>query len=127
MQGTKQPGKPTTTRLWIAGISTAAMLLGCEAQPPLKDEAANSNQPSTLQEAKQKKEAVAAGAIAPQAAPVLDINQPAGSPAPQATDGFVIKSDAAYSPLIPGEGENYMTTGDSPVKQVAEAPVSTFS
>ena len=40
MQGSKVPA----ARLWIAGVSTVAILLGCEAQP-LKDQAANSNQP----------------------------------------------------------------------------------
>ena len=36
MQGSKLPA----ARLWIAGVSTVAILLGCDAQP-LKDQAAN--------------------------------------------------------------------------------------
>ncbi|MGH6891459.1 MAG: VWA domain-containing protein, partial [Dongiaceae bacterium] len=47
------------------------------------------------------------------------------APAGDAGAGLFRESMAA--PIIPGEGENYLAIGESPVKQVAEAPVSTFS
>ncbi len=39
MQGTKL----TRAKLWIAGVSTIAILVGCEAEP-VKEQAANSNE-----------------------------------------------------------------------------------
>src|SRR4029450_11503011 len=39
MQGTKLP----RAKLWIAGVSTLAILMGCEAQP-VKEQAANGNE-----------------------------------------------------------------------------------
>jgi Ca-activated chloride channel family protein len=144
MQGTKLPGKPGV-RLWLAGISTAAILLGCEAQPA-KDNVANNNQPGNQQaetrnnlakvdaaDKKQKEEAIAQGAV-------VDIAQGASAPraasAPQmvapASPGLYATGQApllpeTVAPIIPGEGENYIATTDSVVKQVADAPVSTFS
>ncbi len=53
MQGTKLPGKPARARLWIAGVSTAAILLGCEAQP-VNEQSANGNQLSAPQYAEFK-------------------------------------------------------------------------
>jgi Ca-activated chloride channel family protein len=163
MQRSKLPG----SRLWIAGVSTAAILLGCEAQP-VKENAANSNQPSTQEEAKaaggrvdQGAIAVEAVPIAPQAAPVPQYDQMAGAPlgkpkaeeapaygmapaspsaefkmnqggahlgaASPAVGDYRSRADAIVTPLIPGQGENYIATSDSAVKQVAQAPVSTFS
>jgi Ca-activated chloride channel family protein len=148
MQGTKLPGKPGV-RLWIAGVSTAAILLGCEAQP-VKEEAANANQPTTLEES--KREPIAAGGLAPQTTPApygavqqgvagapataaTEMNQATGAqlvPAPvpgiaPVADSYKERADFQIAPAVPGEGETYIATGDSPVKQVAEAPVSTFS
>jgi Ca-activated chloride channel family protein len=129
MQGTKLPG----SRLWIAGISTAAILLGCEGQP-LREEAANANQPTAQEEVKvdaaglKKKEPLTAGGIAPQAAPA-----PQSYAAPNLGMAGATRADMALYPPqavvppMPGEGENYIATGESPVKQVAQAPVSTFS
>lgn len=51
MQGSKLPGK--TPRFWIAGVSTALILVGCEAEP-LKEQAANTNQPAKTAELKRK-------------------------------------------------------------------------
>ncbi len=42
-------------------------------------------------------------------------------------DAYRQRADLFSPPPIPGEGENYIATTDSPVKQVAEAQVSTFS
>jgi Ca-activated chloride channel family protein len=146
MQRSKLPG----SRLWIAGVSTVAILLGCEAQP-IKEEAANSNRADTQEEAKadaaglKKKEAVTAGAIAPQAAPAPEFDRMAGAAATQSLQGApghgiapASPSDGALmqgyavpgQPVIqpaPGEGENYLVVNDGPAKQVAEVPVSTFS
>ncbi|HSE76131.1 MAG TPA: von Willebrand factor type A domain-containing protein, partial [Dongiaceae bacterium] len=123
MQGSKLP----RARLWIAGVSTVAILLGCEAQP-LKDQAANSNQPVAHEEAKVKpvdaqKQAQATAApqaaIAPSQAQAYD--QMAGASVGAPVTGIT------PMPAIPGEGENYLPSEESPIKQVAEAPVSTFS
>ncbi|WP_119304495.1 vWA domain-containing protein [Dongia deserti] len=145
MQRSKLPG----SRLWIAGVSTVAILLGCEGQP-VKEQAANGNQPSTQEEAKldsaglqkKKEEAVAAGGIVPQAAPMLPYGEEQGAaasaPAPQAAPNYppiqitrgVLESDyqSGYrQPPQPGTGENYLAVNDGPVKQVAQAPVSAFS
>src|SRR5262249_60337262 len=97
MQGSKLHGTRLRARLWIAGVSTAAILLGCEAEPA-KDQAANNNQLST-QEAKvksgDKKEAgvTQGAAIAPAAVVDAEITvrqeidkysqgAPAAAPAP---------------------------------------------
>ena len=145
MQRSKLPG----SRLWIAGVSTVAILLGCEAQP-VKDQAANGNQPSAQEEAKfsasgQKEEAIAAGGITPQAAATPEFDRMAGAAGTQPlqeppaygiapaspADGAFMQGNAALGQRIvqpaPGEGENYLVVNDGPVKQVAQAPVSTFS
>jgi Ca-activated chloride channel family protein len=139
MQGTKLPGKPGV-RLWIAGISTAAILLGCEAQPTKDEVANNNNRPGNPQaetrsdlakvdaaDKKQKEEAIAQGAV-------VDIAQPASVPqmAAPASPGLTKAGQAlmfpeTVAPIVPGEGENYAATSDTVVKQVADAPVSTFS
>jgi Ca-activated chloride channel homolog len=156
MQGTKLPSKTPGARLWIVGVSTALVLIGCEAQP-IKEQAANGNEPSTQEETKvdaaglTKKEPVAQGGIAPQAAPAVpygeveqgaalgdttaEVGQMTGArsaPAPTlgvapGTGAYKQKAELQIAPAVPGEGENYIATGDSPVKQVAQAPVSTFS
>jgi len=141
MQGSKLPGKPLGSRFWIAGVSAAAILIGCEAQP-VDQQAANSNQPTALEEGKvksadKKENNLAQGAIAPQAAPGAEIDnrsqpQAAAAPAPSSNSGtfeanFVLLGDAQARTVIPGEGENYLPGTESPIKQVAEAPVSTFS
>ncbi|MEZ5830106.1 MAG: VWA domain-containing protein [Dongiaceae bacterium] len=150
MQRTGLPGKPKGPRLWIAGVSTALVLAGCEAQP-VDEQAANGNQPAPQAEAKisaleaKKNDATAQGATAPQATNVppysqeVDILAGAAVAPSQKTRAESIAAsnmgDAAYlqnsmalgRQVIPGEGEKYSTIGDNPVKQVAEAPVSTFS
>ncbi|HEY1385154.1 MAG TPA: VWA domain-containing protein [Dongiaceae bacterium] len=142
MQGSKLHGPRLRARLWIAGVSTAAILLGCEAEPA-KDQAANSNQLSTQQEAKvkssDKKEAERAAAAAPPAAEIDQYSQgtpaAASSPAPvvdiapqgYANPGAYQAPMGALPVVVPGEGENYAGIEESAVKEVAEAPVSTFS
>jgi Ca-activated chloride channel homolog len=145
MQGTKLPG----AKLWIAGVSTIAILLGCEAQP-VKQEAANGNEykyPSQsaaeggqakvvtgdqarLQEGAALGQAAPAGA--PEAKPYGEVAQavPQAAPASSFSSQEIDYSRAqSYAPPIPGEGENYIATSDSPVKQVAneQERVSTFS
>jgi Ca-activated chloride channel family protein len=104
-----QRSKLPAAKLWIAGVSTALVLFGCEAQQ-VGQQAANGNQPSGSTKAKTE---VAQGAIAPAQ--------------PQA---LVQEADAlapASVPPLPGEGETYAAIDESPIKQVVEAPVSTFS
>ncbi|HET6161790.1 MAG TPA: von Willebrand factor type A domain-containing protein [Dongiaceae bacterium] len=132
MQGSKLP----KSRLWIAGVSTALILVGCEAQP-VKEDAANANQPSKTEEAKP---AGAQGAVDIEAVAPVDINlapktakqkaevdQPAGAAmgasqaAPVAPATF---GDVLYQAPVPGEDETYLAFNDSPVKQVVEVPVS---
>jgi Ca-activated chloride channel family protein len=158
MQGTKLTG----AKLWIAGVSTLAILMGCEAQP-IKEQAANSN--ATTYPAQPKEEggeakAATRDAVAPQASPAAPYGEMAqgaasASPVPPAAssepivilqgmpdaeygqraqqgalagsgDVFRRKGDHFAQP-IPGEGENYIATSDSAVKQVAMEQTSTFS
>src|SRR5215467_5592810 len=97
MQGSKLHGTRLRARLWIAGVSTAAILLGCEAEPA-KDQAANSNQLST-QEAKvkssDKKEAVAQGAATP-AAEIDQYSQGTSAAAPAPGPVIGINDGALY-------------------------------
>jgi Ca-activated chloride channel family protein len=142
MQGTKLPG----AKLWIAGVSTLAILLGCEAQP-VKQEAANGNEykypsPSAaesgqakvvtgdrtrLQDGAALGQAVPAGT--PEAEPYGEVAQAQAVPqAPSFSSAEIDYSRAgSYTPPLPGEGENYIATSDSAVKQVAVEQVSTFS
>src|SRR5262245_26702647 len=98
MQSSKLPA----SRLWIAGVSTALILVSCEGEP-MKDQAANSNQAMVQEEAKTKAEAdkKVQGQAAPQAyrqsGPVIDIAPPASPIA-----------GAFQAPSIPGEGEKYI-------------------
>jgi Ca-activated chloride channel family protein len=149
MQGTKL----TRAKLWIAGVSTVAILLGCETEP-VKQQAANGNQPAREEssapivveavppvadmsiapkEAKAKTEA-AQGGLAVPAAPTAGAGQLAGA----AQGSPILGIDAAtgeslkyrsdhFAQPMPGEGENYIATSDSAVKQVAIEQVSTFS
>ena len=158
MQGTKL----TRAKLWIAGVSTLAILAGCEAQP-IKEQAANGNRPAgeessatarqgaivveavpptadmsvASNQAKTKADAIQGGLTTP-AAPAAEVDQLAAgqgltqaAPASAYSDAEVKfrQQGAALGQPIPGEGENYIATGESPVKQVADAEqrVSTFS
>ena len=160
MQGTKVSG----TKLWIAGVSTLAILAGCEAQP-IKEQAANGNRPSIREEsstadmsvahkdAKAKADASQGAvvlaappygqlaepqAVAAPAAPAAEYDQLAGAAAGQAAPsgspilgidssaGEAFRQRGGYL-VQPGEGENYIANGVSPVKQVAAERVSTFS
>ena len=147
MQGTKL----TRAKLWIAGVSTLALLLGCEAQP-IKEQAANGNEYSypakskaesdeekvVTQGAATRQDSVSAQATPPAApAPYGEVAELEAAPAPapayapsnsgamQATLG----QGSALGQPLPGQGENYIATSESPVKQVANAEerVSTFS
>jgi Ca-activated chloride channel homolog len=163
MQGTKV----SRTKLWIAGVSTLAILAGCEAQP-IKEQAANSNATPYPAEANAKgdqtklvtqdqgarQEATVAhatppaaepqpygaGGIAAPAAPAPEVDQLAGNSVSQAAPrgvpilGIDAPGSGAYRQRgdhfvqpVPGEGENYIANGVSPVKQVAVEQVSTFS
>jgi Ca-activated chloride channel family protein len=152
MQGTKLPG----ARLWIAGVSAAAILLGCEAQP-VDQQAANSNQTAYPEKSMTETTELEAAAPAPMASgearAVTDetlygasVGQPQAAPAPGAEiDAYQQNSpvvdfapqgyqraDLRQAPMVaqpplPGEGENYIATADGPVKQVALEQVSTFS
>jgi len=151
MQGTKLPG----VKLWIAGVSTIAILLGCETEP-VKEQAANGNEAKVVTQDQARLRGSAAGSGAPAAAPEPAADQPFGSggiaaPAAPAAevDQFAdarattqaAQAPASSSPMevtlrqegavfgqpVPGEGENYIATGASPVKQVAVEQSSTFS
>ena len=148
MQGSKH----LRAKLWIAGVSTAAILLGCESEP-IKQQAAN-DQLSTAEEVKAKtgtdkreRQDAAQATVAPQAAPSLpygdvaqgavmapaspaaEIDMSAGAAAPAEyvappasyvppVNGALM-GGAAWNQPIPGEGENYIATTESPVKQAA--------
>jgi Ca-activated chloride channel family protein len=156
MQGTKL----TRAKLWIAGVSTLAILLGCETEP-VKQQAANGNQPAGEESpaaARSRQDAIAVEAVPPmadmsaapkeakakQAEPSygqLAEAEAAASPAPaqlapsnsgkpviDLTRGQVFgEGDDRFVQPVPGEGENYIATGVSPVKQAAVEQVSTFS
>jgi len=142
MQGSKHSGK----RLWLTGVSTALVLFGCEAQQ-LGKESANSNQnayptkPKSEDEAKvvAQGQAMPQGAVAPQTAgapaPMAEVDAlQGGAVATPATDQALLGQSAGAGFLAeraqvvaPGEGENYAAIEESAIKQVAEAPVSTFS
>src|SRR5262245_28915816 len=161
MQGTKLP----RAKLWIAGVSTLAILMGCEAQP-VKQEAATGNEykypapPKEQHEKAQRAEqnqAVLQGASVDQAkpadatadqvppigeggivsaTPAAEVDQFAGAQATTQSaqapsySGIDRTRGSEYAPqAIPGEGEKYIATNDSAVKQVAnlEERVSTFS
>jgi Ca-activated chloride channel family protein len=129
------------------GVSTVAILLGCEGQP-IKEEAANSNRADTQEEAKRNTTGgpSAQGAIEVEAAPIADATlapktakqgtkaepAPAYGFAPASPEsGALLQGNAASDREIaqptPGEGENYLVVNDGLVKQVAQEPVSTFS
>src|SRR5688500_15277763 len=160
MQGTKLPG----AKLWIAGVSTLAILLGCETEP-VKEQAANSNASTYPAESKAKGDQaklVTQGQVARQdathaqatppaapaesavfgegglvapAAPAAEVDQLAGAAqgAPAmglypTTGGEAYRQRGDYfAQPVPGEGENYIATSDSAVKQVAVEQTSTFS
>lgn len=119
MQRSKQPA----TKLWIAGISTALVLFGCEAQQA-GQQTANSNQPGGEVKAKAEAARDSAATGARPATPEMDLL--AGvAPAPAQSMGYA--PQATYVPPIPGAGETYAAIDEGQVKQVVEAPVSTFS
>src|SRR6185369_13082902 len=142
MQGSKLPG----SRLWIAGVSTALILIGCEAQP-IKEQAANSNQSNYPAKAKTDSTAELSAGVAPAPQATVappqaqEFDQLAGAavgqpqaasayevaPASPANGAFMQDNAALGRAIIPGEGESYIATGDSPVKQAAVEQVSTFS
>ena len=135
MQGTKLPG----ARLWIAGVSTIAILLGCETEP-VKEQAANGNEAKVVtQDQARLRDGAALGqaapAAAPEAEPYGEVAQaqavPQAAQAPSYSSPMEVDFSRAdrIAPPIPGEGENYIATGESPVKQVAKAEerISTFS
>jgi Ca-activated chloride channel family protein len=147
MQGTKLP----RAKLWIAGVSTLAILMGCEAQP-VKQEAANGNEYKYPTESKAKsaettvakqdqatlQEGAALGqatpAATPEAEPFGDVAQaqavpPAAAQAPSSSMEIDFTRGNDFAQPVPGEGENYISAGDNPVKQVADEQqrVSTFS
>lgn len=126
MQRSKQPG----SRLWIAGVSTALVLFGCEAQQ-LSQQSANSNQ---AYPAETKSKGVPADTLGALADP-----QAAAAPAPATSYPPLVITKAVIEPgyervviggavgAIPIDTETYAPINETPIKQVAEAPVSTFS
>src|SRR5688572_9208489 len=67
MQGTKLPRISRGAKLWIAGVSTLAILLGCETEP-VKEQAANGNRPAGEESsATTRQGAVAVEAVPPMA------------------------------------------------------------
>jgi len=149
MQGSKLPG----SRLWIAGVSTALILVGCEAQP-VNEQAANNNQSNYPAKSKAESAAELGAGVAPSAEAKVAtdqsqlagaaVGQPQAAPAAPGAEidqyaqsgalvsaspatAFQQRADFQATQIVPGEGENYIATSDSPVRQVAEAPVSTFS
>src|SRR5262245_53036930 len=126
MQGSKLPGK--TPRFWIAGVSTALILVGCEAEP-LNEQAANTNQPAKTAELKKKEvDARASGDLYQNGASTIEFEaQGAPAASPAAAQGVSDYLQSTMMPFIPGVGETYIASDESPIKQVAEAPVSTFS
>lgn len=137
MQGTKLP----RAKLWIAGVSTLAILMGCEAQP-VKQEVANGAEYKRVdggqaKVAAQDQRALQEGAALGQAAPAAPEAAPYGEvaqatpPAAAVPSYGVSKVDnsraQSVAPPIPGAGENYIATSDSAVKQAAVDQVSTFS
>jgi Ca-activated chloride channel family protein len=110
MQGSKHP----RAKLWIAGVSTAAILLGCEAEP-IKQQAAN-DQLSTAEEAKVKtdgakreRQDAAQAAVAPQAVPAV----PYGN----------VAQGALMAPASPAS-EIDMSAGAAAPAEYAPAPAS---
>jgi Ca-activated chloride channel family protein len=147
MQRSKQPA----SRLWIAGVSTALVLFGCEAQQnsanynqqatkpdypvvpeavPVEPVPADASAATRDAQEKTKAEAVqpmqeASAFQAPAGAEMKRVTNPAPAASPT-MGGAMFGQGGVYAP-IPGEGENYAAIDESSVKQVAEAPVSTFS
>jgi Ca-activated chloride channel family protein len=136
-----QRSKHSARRLLLASAATALVLFGCEAQQATKEQAANN--PATYP-AKQKSEgerkvvaegnAAPQGVVAPASPAEADIMQDASGLASPAADQAVFGatagfqgSDPRFQSIMPGEGENYAAIEESAIKQVAEAPVSTFS
>ena len=123
MQGSKHSGR----RLLLAGVSTALVLFGCEAQQATKEQSANSTQGlySTKSKSEGDKKVVVQDSTTSQGASALQA--PASGPPIIGIGGAFQASDHQAMPIIPGEGENYAAIEQSTIKQVAEAPVSTFS
>ncbi|HVT52780.1 MAG TPA: VWA domain-containing protein, partial [Dongiaceae bacterium] len=91
-------------------LAGAMLLFGCE-QGDKQQYAANGNQPETAAPQQDQK---ATGGLVP--GPVESFNQNIAPASPQ----------MAYAPP-PENTEKYLPIDDNPVKEVAEAPVSTFS
>ena len=125
MQRSKQPGsRQAGARLWIAGVSTALVLFGCNSEQ-IAQPTANSNQPRNETKAKTEElDAAAQGATVATPLAQADTLQ-GGAYAPPAASAPQI--EITQAPILPGEGESYAAIDDYPVKQVVEAPVSTFS
>src|SRR6185436_1088193 len=136
MQGSKHSAR----RLLLASAATALVLFGCEAQQANQEQAANSNLLADPAKSKAEGDAKAVnqgsaasqGAVMPQAAPAYDVAQSQALNAPASTaersaEAIGYFSGGVATPIVPGEGENYAAIDESTIKQVAEAPVSTFS
>jgi Ca-activated chloride channel family protein len=143
MQGTKL----SRAKLWLVGVSAIAILVGCEAQP-VNEQAATGvehkakGDPAMVvaQDQGSRQESTVAEAVPPAAPGIAgsgDVGQFNLAPPPAAApsnshalgvDQGGLFSDAYVQP-VPGEGENYIATGENPVKQMANAEdrISTFS
>ncbi|HNB28543.1 MAG TPA: von Willebrand factor type A domain-containing protein, partial [Alphaproteobacteria bacterium] len=105
-------------------MSTALVLFGCNSEQ-IAQPTANSNQPRNETKAKTEElDAAAQGATVATPLAQADTLQ-GGAYAPPAASAPQI--EITQAPILPGEGESYAAIDDYPVKQVVEAPVSTFS
>lgn len=123
------------TSQWAVMIAGSVLLIACTKQA---QQAANTNaDPAEMASTGSVAQSgsVAGGSVAN--APALEADRLAGNPGPmtqpvplqgKVDPGKVenFQSDA-YAPVPPENTENYLPIEQNPVKQVAEAPVSTFS
>ncbi len=122
-------------RVDLFGVAIAAgfLVVGCERYQATDKTAANTNQPMQSQTAtgvedKLKKDESDGPASIGRATPAAP---PAGTQSIAVQSQSVTPAAELYAPVPiaqpPESAETYRATGESPVKQVAEAPVSTFS
>ena len=136
-----QRSKHSARRLLLASAATTLVLLGCEQRQVDQMSTTNNTAayPAKSKSEDEKKvvvqgQAAPQGAVAPAGSAEVDTAQgvsalqaPASSMPVIGLGGAFQAADRQAMPIIPGEGENYAAIEESSIKQVAEAPVSTFS
>jgi Ca-activated chloride channel family protein len=121
MQGTKLP----RAKLWIAGVSTLAILVGCEAQP-IKEQAANGNdrtrqESSAAAQGQQDAKVVEAIPVEPVSAADAGV-----APSPAKTKAEAVQGALATPPAAPAEAD--VLAGASVGQRQAQAsPASSYS